>query len=191
MAKDHIGYQALADAAMRGIVREALRSVEKKGLIGNHHFFISFKTNYPDIDLPDFLKEQYPEEMTIVLQHEFWGLEVKDDAFEVVLKFRKVPATLHIPFQAITAFVDKGANFGLQFQPLGDGQAQPQSGSAKAAVIRSTPIEAAEETAKKASPFQTPLEQKETSSEAPSSDKATEEKPNAGEVVSLDQFRKK
>src|SRR5262249_53904156 len=111
MSKDFIGYQALADAAMRSIVREALRVVEKKGLIGNHHFFITFKTAFPGVDMPDYLKEQYPEEITIVLQHEFWGLVVDDDWFEVVLKFRKVPATLHVPFAALTAFVDKGANF--------------------------------------------------------------------------------
>jgi len=116
MAKDYIGYQALTDAALRGVVRDALARVEKQGLIASHHFYVTFKTHFAGVDIPDFLREQYPDEMTIILQHQFWGLTVKDDYFEVTLTFKKVPATLHIPFAALTAFADPGVQFGLQFK---------------------------------------------------------------------------
>ena len=116
MTKDFIGYQALTDAALRGVVREALRRIEKQGLIGSHHFYLTFKTEFPGVEIPDFLREQYPEEMTVILQHQFWGLKVKEDLFEVTLTFRKLPATLIIPFAALTAFMDPGVQFGLQFK---------------------------------------------------------------------------
>src|SRR5580704_8787749 len=117
MTKDFIGYRALTDAALRGVVREALKRAEKQGLIGAHHFRLTFKTHFPGVEIPDFLREQYPEEMTIIIQHQFWGLKVKENHFEVTLTFRKIPATLAIPFHALTAFVDPGVQFGLQFQP--------------------------------------------------------------------------
>src|SRR5215469_13850046 len=116
MTKDFIGYKALTDAALRSVVRGALKYVEKNGLVASHHFRISFRTRAPGVEIPDFLLEQYPEEMTIILQHQFWGLKIKDNHFEVTLSFRKVPATLAIPFGALTAFVDPGVQFGLSFQ---------------------------------------------------------------------------
>jgi hypothetical protein len=116
MTKDFIGYKALTDAALRSVVRGALKHVEKHGLVGSHHFRLSFRTRFPGVEIPDFLLEQYPEEMTIILQHQFWGLKVKEHHFEVTLSFRKVPATLTIPFGALTAFVDPGVQFGLNFQ---------------------------------------------------------------------------
>ena len=128
MAKDYIGYKALTDAALRGVVRDALRRAEKQGLIGAHHFRLTFKTHFPGVEIPDFLLEQYPDEMMIILQHQFWGLKVKDDQFEVTLSFRKVPATLTIPFAALTAFVDPGVQFGLQFREVdetGEGEHKP------------------------------------------------------------------
>jgi uncharacterized protein len=116
MTKDFIGYKALTDAALRGVVRGALKHVEKHGLVASHHFRLSFRTHFPGVEIPDFLLEQYPEEMTIILQHQFWGLKVKEHHFEVTLSFRKVPATLTIPFGALTAFVDPSVQFGLNFQ---------------------------------------------------------------------------
>ncbi|HEY3776768.1 MAG TPA: ClpXP protease specificity-enhancing factor SspB [Rhizomicrobium sp.] len=116
MTKDYIGYKALTDAALRGVVRGALKHVEKQGLVGSHHFRLSFRTHFPGVEIPDFLLEQYPEEMTIILQHQFWGLKIREEHFEVTLSFRKVPATLSIPFGALTAFVDPGVQFGLNFQ---------------------------------------------------------------------------
>ena len=170
MAKDFIGYQALADAALRGVVREALRRIEKQGLVGAHHFRITFKTGYPGVEIPDFLREQYPDEMMIILQHQFWGLKVKENHFEVTLSFKKVPATLVIPFAALTQFADPGVSFGLQFREVGeDGELKPL-----------------------ASPAPTPLPQA-PKSEQPAPAESGEEKPPAapGEVVSLDAFRKK
>ena len=117
MTRDFIGYKALTDAALRSVVKGALKHVEKNGLLASHHFRISFRTRHPGVELPEFLLEQYPEEMTIILQHQFWGLKVREDRFDVTLSFRKVPATLTIPLAALTAFVDPGVQFGLNFQP--------------------------------------------------------------------------
>jgi hypothetical protein len=117
MAKDYIGYQTLIDVALRGVVREALKRIEKQGLIGSHHFCLTFKTRFPGLEIPDFLREQYPDEMMIILQHQFSGLKVKEHHFEVTLAFRKVPATLVIPYDALTAFSDPGVQFVLPLKP--------------------------------------------------------------------------
>jgi len=171
MAKDFIGYQALTDSALRGVVRDALRRIEKSGLIGAHHFYLTFKTHAEGVDIPEFLKEQYPDEMTIIIQHQYWALKVKDDYFEVTLTFKKLPAPLHIPFNALTAFFDPGVQFGLQFRAEGDGAPKPATGPV---MVPTDPPEASE-------------------SEAPDPVAAKPapagEKP--GEVVSLDSFRKK
>ena len=167
MTKDYIGYQALTDAALRGVVRGALRQVESQGLVGSHHFYLTFKTHFPGVDIPEFLTEQYPEEMTIVLQHQYWGLKVEEDRFEVTLTFKKLPATLSVPFAALTSFADPGVQFGLQFQEVpGAEGAAPQP-----------PAPLAAEKAEKPEP------ESEEESEKPA--------PAPGEVVSLDAFRKK
>ena len=172
MAKDYIGYQALTDAALRGVVRDALRRIEKQGLIGSHHFYLTFKTHFLGVDIPDFLREQYPDEMTIILQHQFWGLKVKEDLFEVALTFRKLPATLVIPFAALTAFFDPGVQFGLQFKGM-EGEAK---GAGPTQV--SPPLPAAE--------------QNHAEPDEPAPPEEAVEKPAApAEVVSLDSFRKK
>jgi hypothetical protein len=180
MAKDFIGYQALTDAALRGVVRDSLRKIEKSGLIGSHHFYLTFKTQFPGVAIPDFLREQYPEEMTIILQHQFWGLKVKEESFEVTLTFKKLPATLSIPFVALTAFFDPGVNFGLQFR--GE-QGGPVKAGAPAQLV-STP-QAPVEPKDKAKPEKA---EKPVSVEAPAAEKSA---PQPGEVVSLDAFRKK
>lgn len=164
MAKDYIGYKALTDAALRGVVRDALRRVEKQGLIGAHHFRLTFKTQFPGVDIPEFLREQYPDEMMIILQHQFWGLKVQDDQFEVTLSFRKVPATLTVPFAALTAFVDPGVQFGLQFRETDEIEGEPRE-----------------------APAAPPASQ--TAAETPPAEKPQPAPP--GEVVSLDSFRKK
>ena len=165
MSKDYIGYEALMDSALRGVVREALRRVERQALIGSHHFYLTFKTNFPGVDIPEFLHEQYPDEMTIVLQHQFWDLKVEQDQFKVTLTFRKLPAELVIPFAALTAFVDPGVQFGLQFK-VADADATQTTAST------------------------TPTPGPQAPSTAPAEKPA--EKPAApGEVVSLDAFRKK
>ena len=173
MAKDYIGYQALTDAALRSVVRDALHRIEKQGLIGSHHFYITFKTHFPGVDIPDFLKEQYPDEMTIILQHQFWGLKVHDEYFEVALSFRKLPATLTIPFPALTAFFDPGVQFGLQFKG-GEEADKANAPTSVAALPTSLP-------APKEKPPAPPIKAENTD----------EVLPTAGEVVNLDAFRKK
>src|SRR5271167_3001198 len=153
MAKDYIGYKALTDAALRGVVRDALRRAEKQGLIGAHHFRITFKTHFPGVEIPDFLLEQYPDEMMIILQHQFWGLKVKDDLFEVTLSFRKVPATLTVPFAALTAFVDPGVQFGLQFRGEDEVEGEHKPAALpQAEAEQSAPADAGAEAAEKQPP---------------------------------------
>lgn len=99
----------------------ALRQVESHGLPGEHHFYITFRTDHPRAALDAELKARYPEEITIVLQHQFWGLKVDDTKFEVTLSFNQMPQTLVVPFQAVTAFVDPSVKFGLQFRAVTSG----------------------------------------------------------------------
>jgi len=123
MAKPFLSYDNLLQEALRGVVREALAQVAARGLLGNHHFFITFRTGHPGVVMPPYLRAEHPEELTIVLQHQFSGLEVSDDAFSVTLSFNKIPAPLTVPFAALTHFADPPANFGLQFTPdMGDGR---------------------------------------------------------------------
>jgi hypothetical protein len=110
-------YEQLVQDSLRSVVRESLMQVARSGLPGNHHFYISFRTDYPGVDLPDYLLEQYPEEITIVLQYEFWDLEVEEDSFFVTLCFNDIHERLTIPLQAIVSFVDPSVKFGLQFSP--------------------------------------------------------------------------
>ena len=172
MAKDYIGYQALTDAALRGVVRDALRRIEKQGLIGSHHFYLTFKTHFPGVEIPSFLREQYPDEMTVILQHQFWGLKVKDEQFEVALTFKKLPATLVIPFAALPKFFDPGVQFGLEFKGV-EGEARTGG-----PMQVSPPMPAPEQNQAKAD-------------EPAPMDEAAEKPATPAEVVSLDSFRKK
>ena len=114
---DYIGYDALTQAAMRGVVREALKRARTNGgLPGEHHFYITFRTKAPGVKIADYLIDKFPEDMTIVVQHQFWDLEVNDGHFEIVLKFAGVPQHLYVPYAAISRFVDPSVNFGLTFE---------------------------------------------------------------------------
>lgn len=114
--KDYIGYDSLTQGAMRGVVREAIRSAQANCQTpGEHHFYVTFRTRAPGVQIADYLVEQFPEDMTIVIQHQFWDLEVHDGHFEIILKFSGIPQHLRIPFSAITRFVDPSVNFGLTF----------------------------------------------------------------------------
>lgn len=116
MSRELLRYDKMVEDALRGVVRQSLSEVAKNGLPGNHHFYLTFRTNAPGVDIPDSLCTQYPEEMTIVLQHQYWGLSVSDEAFEVTLSFNRNHERLHIPFSALTGFVDPAVQFGLQFK---------------------------------------------------------------------------
>jgi hypothetical protein len=107
----------MVESALRGVVREALARTAASGLPGTHHFYITFKTRYPGLKISDALSAQYPDDMTVVLEHQFWDLEVEEDHFAVTLSFQGRPERLVIPFEAITSFTDPSVKFGLQFQP--------------------------------------------------------------------------
>ena len=110
---------------MRDVVRQAMARAATDGLTGNHHFFITFRTDFPGVEISQTLSTRYPKEMTIVLQHQYWELEVGTDEFGVTLSFDDVPEPLRVPFAAITAFADPSVNFGLQFQGSAAGATQP------------------------------------------------------------------
>src|ERR1700729_113542 len=116
MPEDILRYDLMIEAALRNVVRETLTNVIKNGLPGEHHFYITFLTHFPGVEIPDHLKKQYPEEMTIVLQYQFFGLKLLEDAFTVTLSFNNVKERLVIPLEAITTFADPSVNFALQFQ---------------------------------------------------------------------------
>lgn len=149
MSEDKIRYDILASEALRGIIRTVLQRVQKRGLPGEHHFFINFDTSAPGVILSKRLKEQYPVDMTIVLQYKFWDLLVFDDRFEVKLSFNNVPERLVIPFAAIKSFMDPHVQFGFNpnlFAPAGydsDGPdlppAQPEPAAPPAALPRPAP----------------------------------------------------
>ena len=117
MGKDLIGYDALVDGGLRSVVRAALRRVARDGWPGTHHAYITFKTGAPGVKIPDSLRGRYPDELTIVLQHQFWDLEVDDDSFTVMLSFNKVGQRITVPFAAMTSYADPSVKFGLQFGP--------------------------------------------------------------------------
>lgn len=118
-------YDKMVETALRGVVSKALEDVIKfsdgtGGMPGDHHFYITFLTDYPGVELPDYLRERYPGEMTIVLQYQFSDLAIKNNALEVTLSFNNEPEKLVVPLAAISIFADPSVNFALQFQPLGE-----------------------------------------------------------------------
>lgn len=122
---DHIRYDLLAQEALRGVVRRVLTDVARDGLPGDHHFYLSFDTRAPGVRLSQRMREQYPEDMTIVLQHQFWDMTVTEHALEVGLSFGGVPEKLLIPFSAMKGFFDPSVKFGLQFD-LGTPDEEPE-----------------------------------------------------------------
>lgn len=117
-SKQILRYDKMVERALRGVVRKAVEEVREEGLPGDHHFYITFLTEYPGVDIPDYLRDRYPSEMTIVLQYQFYDLTVDDEFLGVTLSFNNVPERLTVPMAAITIFADPSVNFALQFQPL-------------------------------------------------------------------------
>lgn len=116
MAEDLFRYDLMVENALRGVVRDALRRALNHGLPGNHHFYLTFKTRAPGVEIPSYLIERYPDEMTIVLQFQYWNLEVEDQRFSVMLSFNDIRERLVVPYEALTGFADPSVQFGLQFQ---------------------------------------------------------------------------
>ncbi|WP_315767295.1 SspB family protein [Bradyrhizobium sp. SZCCHNR2012] len=171
MATDHIRYDVLARDALRGVLRRVLSDAAAHGLPGEHHFFITFLSKAEGVKLSPRLLAQYPDEMTIILQHQFWDLEVTEDRFEVGLSFGGIPERLVVPFHAIKSFFDPSVQFGLQFEPSEAG-AETTSGT----TLPASPAASA------------------TVAPAPAAASEPEkpEPPSEGaEVVRLDRFRKK
>lgn len=174
---DHIRYDLLTQQALRGVVRQVLVDAAKKGLPGEHHFYISFDTQAEGVRLSERLRAQYPEQMTVILQHQFWDLAVNETGFEVGLSFGGIPEKLVIPFSAIKGFFDPSVQFGLQFE-----EGTAEADEAPAATQANKPAAVSTPTAvPKPAPIAVP-------------DTPAEPKPapsTGGEVVSLDRFRKK
>lgn len=110
-------YDEMVQAALRGVVRNALQQASKEGLSGRHHFYITFESSRPDVKVPEYLRKQHPEEITIVLQHQFWDLKVDDKGFSVLLSFNEVQERIEVSYAALISFLDPSVKFGLQFEP--------------------------------------------------------------------------
>jgi hypothetical protein len=163
-----MNYHAMMEDALRSVIRDALTRASEDGLPGDHHFYITFKTDFPGVNIPDSLRARFPEEMTIVLQHQFWGLEVGEDLFGVTLSFSDVQERLVIPYKAVTAFADPSVQFGLQFSTDGDGE----TAEGDAELTANLPAEKTEP----------PLTAENQSGEEPA---------DSDNVITLDAFRKK
>jgi hypothetical protein len=200
MSKDLIRYDLLVQDALKGVVRKVLSDAARDGLAGDHHFYISFRTDFPGVRLSNRLREKYPQDMTIILQHQFWDLGVTEHAFEVGLSFSGIPERLLVPFDAVTGFFDPSVQFGLKFEVAGEAESAPagprgagsepaEAPPKKPVVPVAPPKSAAPKLSAK--PADKPARPEKT-------DKAKSEKPadtsdpaSGAEVVSLDAFRKK
>jgi uncharacterized protein len=174
MATDHIRYDVLARDALRGVLRRVLSDAAEHGLPGEHHFFITFVSTAEGVKLSPRLLAQYPEEMTVILQHQFWDLTVTEDRFEVGLSFGGIPERLVVPFNSIKSFFDPSVQFGLQFDP---------SESASEAPAANLPSVAAPSAVAVPSPP--------SASPAPENQSEPAKPSEGAEVVRLDRFRKK
>ncbi|MEP9396231.1 SspB family protein [Mesorhizobium sp. KR2-14] len=178
MPEDQIRYDILAQEALRGVMRKVLGEVARTGLPGNHHFFITFLTGAPGVRISSRLRERYPEQMTIVIQFQYWDLKVSETGFEIGLSFSDIPEKLEIPFSAVRGFYDPSVNFELEFdvkiEGLIDSIEEEPAPEVPAKRQKSAPAKA--ESGKKAA------KSSEAESEAPA---------KGADVVSLDAFRKK
>jgi hypothetical protein len=176
MSDDHIRYDILAQEALRGVMRKVLSEVARTGLPGNHHFFITFLTGAPGVRVSTRLRERYPEQMTIVLQYQFWDLKVTDTGFEIGLSFSDVPEKLEVPFAAVRGFYDPSVNFELEF----DVKAEPVQ--TEVPIVEGAP-------AKLSTPTRKPA--RATPESEPAATAESDEDAKGAQVVSLDAFRKK
>jgi hypothetical protein len=203
MAVDHIRYDLLTQEALRGVLRTVLSDAAKNGLPGDHHFFVTFDTCAEGVRLSQRMRAQYPKEMTIVLQHQFWDLGISDDSFEVGLSFGGVPERLSIPFAAVKGFFDPSVEFGLQFEqiavPAADAGAKPEAGpapkksgdeTANAPPVQMKPRRSTPAVPAVPTPANPETAAADDQAEKPP-EKPTDKSAGGGEVVRLDRFRKK
>jgi hypothetical protein len=174
MATDHIRYDVLARDALRGVLRRVLTDAAEHGLPGEHHFFITFLSTAEGVKLSPRLLAQYPEEMTVILQHQFWDLVVTEDRFEVGLSFGGIPERLVVPFNSIKSFFDPSVQFGLQFDP------SESAAEAPAANLPAVPA-----------PSELTIPSPPAAAPAPERHDEPAKSSEGAEVVRLDRFRKK
>ncbi len=189
MTDDLIRYDILTQDALRRVIRKVLEEVQRTGLPGEHHFFITFSTAYPGVRLSTRMLERYPDEMTIVIQHSFWNLEVTDTAFEIDLSFDDIRERLRIPFDAVRGFFDPSVKFGLQFDvaPV----TAPARTESETAAPPPPALASRNDLAKK-SPAAVPAPAKQKpAAEKPRKEAQQKPADSGAEVVSLDSFRKK
>lgn len=192
MPVDHIRYDLLTQDALRSVIRNVLADAAVKGLPGEHHFFITFDTRIEGVRISPRLRASYPEDMTIVLQHQFWDLAVGDDDFEVGLAFNGIPERLHIPLKAIKAFFDPSVQFGLQFTIEGEERAGEPETEAKPQPPAQPQPAARKPKPKKEEPAPKPAETTPAVAKSPANPAPAKDEPApSGEVVRLDRFRKK
>lgn len=185
MAADIIRYDLLVQDAMRGVMRKVLSDVAENGYLpGEHHFTISFLTHAPGVEISRRLAEQWPHELTIILQHQYSNLEVDSEGFGVTLSFRSMPEHLYIPFAAVTGFFDPSVEFGLRFEAADEAPAAAESDNAPHA---GPGLVAADAAPKRAPEAPSKLAPKTGARDAAQA----EESPNEAKVISIDAFRKK
>jgi len=183
MPQDHIRYDILAQDALRGVIRKVLSEVAATGYLpGDHHFFITFLTEAPGVRISTALKERYPEQMTIVVQHQFWDMKVTESLFEIGLSFSDKPEKLVVPFAAVRGFYDPSVNFELEFDTALENAANDGGEADDDRVELANTIDRLVEPAAKAEPAD--------AAEAVEGEAGADKKPGA-DVVSLDSFRKK
>ena len=193
MANDLIRYDLLVQDALRGVVRRILGEVAKEGLPGEHHFYITFRTGAPGVRLSTPMRQQYPDVMTIILQHQFWDLSVAEHNFEVGLSFRNVPERLLVPFEAVTEFYDPSVQFGLKFEV---DEAGPEDGANDLEPMTTTPpvalapVPAATLTEMPVAKQRSKKDAEKPEAETPAAAEAASAS-EPGKVVSIDAFRKK
>ncbi len=193
MATDLIRYDLLVQDALRSVVRRVLSDTARAGLLGEHHFNIAFKTQAPGVTVPPAIRSRFPDEMSIILQHEFWDLVVTQEAFEVSLNFARKPERLTVPFDAITGFTDPSVPFGFKLEPRAAGEApEPRSAPAPSPARKPEPVPPPA-----AAPAKPPVKPAEPVAAKPAAGKPAapaEKAPQpagASKVVSIDAFRKK
>jgi len=182
MTTDLIRYDLLVQDALRSVVRKVLADTARGGLMGEHHFNIAFKTQAPGVAVPAAIKQRFPDEMSIILQHEFWDLVVTQDAFEVSLNFSRKPERLTVPFDSITGFTDPSVPFGFKLEPRVSELAAPEPKEANPRPAPAKPAPAKSASAKPAQPA--PAAKSAQPQETPT-------EPAGAKVVSIDAFRKK
>jgi hypothetical protein len=193
MAVDHIRYDILVQEALRAVVRRVLMDIAKNGLPGEHHFYISFDTRADGVRLSPRMLAQYPTEMTVVLQHQFWDLVVTESGFEVGVSFGGVPERLAVPFAAVKAFFDPSVQFGLQFEEMADAEAQASQQTGQGTAAAKDPDAASSSAENKAmTQVNVAVPVPANPDPAAATSDAQPDKPaGGGEVVRLDRFRKK